>query len=47
MGKGKIFLKYEIVLKAKGSKLKIEKNVAVLFMVLFIVQINYELAQRI
>lgn len=47
MGKGKIFLKYEIVLKGKGSKLKIKKNVAVLFMVLFIVKINYEQAQRI
>ena len=40
MGKGKIFSEYEIVLKEKKEQVE-NKNIAVLFTILFIVKINY------
>ena len=46
MGKGKIFSEYEIVLKEKKEQVE-NKNIAVLFAILFIVKINYAQAQRV
>lgn len=47
MGNGKIFPEYEIVLKEKKEQAENKKNVAALFTVLFIVQINYVQARRV